>query len=229
MSVKLIPLVFVALGLVVLTGCQTASHPDSAAWKDVFAHDFSNATFDTTNGWAWTEKGELVARNEGTILTKADYENFTLDLAYVMEPAANGGVFLYDTEHPDKKFEVQILDDNHPKYATQKSNQHTGSVYSYHAADPVNSLPPGELNRMTITCHGPLVKIVVNGVVSTDVDFRDWKSRFENPDGSPVRKNKCAVRPHPGELPWHGRIGLQGIHGGGRVFFKYIRIREDAK
>lgn len=219
----------VAAGALVLAGCQTALHPDSSAWREVFARDFSNVTFDTADGWTWTEQGELVARNGGTMLSKAEYENFTLDLAYVMEPAANSGVFLYDTEHPDKKFEVQILDDNHPKYATQKSNQRTGSIYSYYAANPVGSLPPGELNRMTVTCRGPHVKVVVNGVVSADVDFRDWKSRFENPDGSPVRKSKCAERPHVGEIPWRGRIGLQGIHGGGRVFFKYVRIREDAK
>ena len=94
----------------------SASHPDSSGWEDVFNADLFNAEC-SKPGWSWKSDGYLVPETSETLFSRKDYTNFVLDVAYVAEPTANSGVFLYDTSHPKYKFEVQILDDLDPKYS----------------------------------------------------------------------------------------------------------------
>ena len=158
-------------------------------------------------------------------LSKKDYKNFVLDLAYVMDPTANSGVFLYDTDHPKYKFEVQILDDRHPCYSNEVPYQLTGAIYGRCAPKKVASRPTGELNRMTCWCEGARVRIVVNGEEVVDADLTDWKDPLVNPDGTTVPKWHKGF-PALGTIPMHGRIALQGIHGGKAVRFKYLKVKE---
>ena len=104
--------------LLLAAGCTTCPHPNSDGWEDVFNKDLSNAEC-AKPGWAWDKDGYLVPGTGETLFSKKDYKNFVLDLAYVMDPTANSGVFLYDTKHPTHKFEVQILDDYHPSTPTR--------------------------------------------------------------------------------------------------------------
>ena len=160
-----------------------------------------------------------------TLFSKKDYKNFVLDLAYVMDPTANSGVFLYDTDHPKYKFEVQILDDHHPCYSNEVPYQLTGAIYGRCAPRKVASKPAGELNRMTCWCEGSRVRVVVNGEEVVDADLTDWKDPLVNPDGTTVPKWHKGF-PALGTIPMHGRIALQGIHGGKAVRFKYLKVKE---
>ena len=114
--------------LAMLSGCATCPHPDSSGWEDVFSRDLSNAEC-AKPGWAWDKDGYLTPATGETLFSKKDYRNFVLDLAYTMDPTANSGVFLYDTDHPKYKFEVQILDDLHPCYSNEVPYQLTGAIY----------------------------------------------------------------------------------------------------
>ena len=156
----------VVAALLLTAGCMTCPHPDSDGWGDVFNKDLSNATC-AKPGWAWDKDGYLVPGTGETLFSKKDYKNFVLDLAYVMDPTANSGVFLYDTDHPKYKFEVQILDDHHPCYSNEVPYQLTGAIYGRCAPKKVASRPAGELNRMTCWCEGSRVRIVVNGELAT--------------------------------------------------------------
>jgi len=207
-----------------VAGCATCPHPDSDGWEDVFNKDLSNAECEKP-GWAWDKDGYLTPGTEETLFSKKDYKNFVLDLAYVMDPTANSGVFLYDTDHPKYKFEVQILDDHHLMYTNEVPYQLTGAIYGRCAPAKIASLPAGVLNRMTCWCQGTHVRIVVNGEEVVNVDLSDWKDPLVNPDGTRVPKWHENF-PALGTIPMHGRIALQGIHGGKAVHFKYLRVKE---
>ena len=204
---------------------RPAEHPDStgAGWEDVFGRDLSNAEC-AKPGWAWDAQGFLTPGTEETLFSKRDYRDFVLDLAYVMDPTANSGVFLYDTKHPTHKFEIQILDDANPAYGDEVPYQNTGAIYGRCAPRTVATKPAGELNRMTCWCRGTKVRVVVNGEEVIDADLADWKDPLVNPDGTRVPKWHEGF-PALGTIPMHGRIALQGIHGGKAAHFKYLRVK----
>ena len=218
---RLLPALSLAAAL--LSGCATCHHPDSSGWEDVFARDLSNAEC-SKPGWAWGPDGLTPATPE-TLFTKKDYGNFVLDVAYVMDPTANSGIFLYDTKHPTHKFEVQILDDLHPVYSNEVPYQLTGAIYGRCAPSKRASKPAGELNRITCWCQGSRVRVVLNGEQVVDADLREWKDPLVNPDGTQVPKWHKGF-PALGTIPMHGRIALQGIHGGKAVHFKYLKVKE---
>ncbi len=225
-------LVALGLGITALaSGCCSTScgttycgTPDSSGWEDVFNADLSNAEM-KPGSWMREKDGVLVPVTGDTIFSKKDYTNFVLDVVYVMEPTANSGLFLYDTKHPTHKFEVQILDDTHPQYVKEIPYQRTGAIYGRLAPSKVCSKPAGELNRMVAYCEGPRVKIFVNGEKVIDTDLTQWQDPLVNPDGTTVpkwHKNFPAL----GTIPMHGRIALQGVHGGKAVRFKYLKVKE---
>lgn len=213
-------------------GCRTVPpadmslHPDSTGvgWSDVFSATLDNATC-AEPGWAWQTDGFLVPGTKETLLTKKDYSDFVLDVEYVMEPTCNSGIFLYDVDHPTNKFEVQILDDFHPMYKDEVPYQNTGAIYGRLAPRHVASNDPGEINRMTCWCLGPSVRIVLNGVEIVNTDLNDWQDPLINPDGTKVPWFHVGY-PALSKIPRHGRIGLQGIHGGTAVRFRFLRVKE---
>ena len=90
-------IIFLGVMAAVQAGEALKAHPDSKAWEDVFAADLSNAVF-PEGVWSWKD-GELSPKNKDqAIWTKKEYENFVLDLEFKLEPAANSGVFVYNTD-----------------------------------------------------------------------------------------------------------------------------------
>ena len=218
------------LGLAVLAnGCrcfdgETADGRDPSGWEDVFSADLSNAEM-KPGSWAWDRDGFLTPLGGEEIFSKKDYSNFVLDVAYVMDPTANSGLFLYDTKHPSHKYEVQILDDRHPMYATEKPYQLSGAIYGRLPPSKVVSKPAGELNRMMVFCRGKDVKVFLNGIKVVDADLSRWTDPDVNPDGTSVPKWHKGFPPL-GAIPMHGRIALQGMHGGKAVHFKHLKVKQ---
>ena len=218
-----------AAGLLACGGCASfmeAGHPDSTGpeWEDVFNRDLSNAEC-AKPGWAWDKDGYLTPGTGETLFSKKDYANFVIDVAYVMDPTANSGLFLYDTKHPTHKFEVQILDDHHPMYAKEVPYQNTGAIYGRLAPTKVNSYPAGEINVMSCWCRGSRIRITLNYETVVDTDLSAWKDPLANPDGTRVPKWHEGF-PALATIPMHGRIALQGIHGGKAVHYKYLKVKE---
>ncbi len=208
-------------------GCRTTSvcgTPDSSGWEDVFNADLSNAEL-KEGSWKWDADGFLVAQTGDTLLSKKDYENFVLDVAYLPGAGCNSGLFLYDTKHPTHKFEVQVLDDSDPKYVKDPPYFHTGAIYGRLAPTKICSKPANELNRMVVYCRGPRVTVFVNGEKVIETDLTLWKDPTTNPDGTAVPEWHRTF-PALGTIPFHGAIGLQGLHGGKPVRYKYVRVKE---
>ena len=110
---------------------EPLKHPDSTAgWDDLFAPDLSNAIF-PAGVWSFTN-GELTATEDQAIWTKADFENFELDLEFKNVEASNSGVFLYCSDLENwvtSCIEVQILDDYADKWKDVPACWKCGGIF----------------------------------------------------------------------------------------------------
>jgi len=100
--------------------------------------------------------------------------DFSVRLEYRMSKGCNSGLGIRGakftgaarTRPSFSGYELQILDDHR-----REPHKHgTMSLYRYVAptANPVK--PHGEWNQVEITCRGPKIKVVLNGVTVQDVD-----------------------------------------------------------
>ena len=199
-------------------------HPDSTAWSDVFAADLSDAVY-PAGVWSWKE-GELSPKDKDeAIWTKNEYENFILDLEFKLDPAANSGVFVYNTDMKNwipNTVEVQLLDDPAPKWAKVPPNWRCGGIFGHSIPKKSVTKKAGEWNRMTIRCQGRKISVLLNGELVTDLDMNDWKSGKKSPEGNDIPP----WLPRPlSEMATKGRIGLQGAHGGIPTHFRNIKIK----
>lgn len=178
----------------------------------------------TLSGWqrfggkaeAWgVEDGVLVSRGEGGgwIGTTRDYADFVLRLEFRLTAESNSGVYLRapaDTSHISRTgMEIQLLDDHHPRYATIKPWQRTGSIYHVAAPRGDHLKPIGQWNALEIHAKGAHIVIWLNGVVIVD-DRLDTHPELD--------------KEHTGLKRTAGRIGLQSHNG--RVEFRAIEVRE---
>lgn len=203
---------------------KSGGHPDSSAWADLFAPDLSNAAFPKG---VWTfQDGVLTASEDQAIWTKKEYANFVIDLEFKTEHETNSGVIVYCSDPNNwipNSVEIQIADDYAEKWANAPASWHCGAIFGHLAPQKSAVKKPGEWNRMTVTCRGPIITVVLNGELVTEMDMRKWTSAKTNPDGSDIPP--WLSRPKA-ELPQKGLIGLQGKHADAPIFFRHIKIRE---
>jgi len=141
---------------------------------------------------------------------KQPMDDFILRLEFRTAKDTNSGVCLRTLEKgapPFTGFEVQIADD----YGKEPHKHGTGAIYDvvwpmYDASRPV-----GEWNEMEITCDGPLVTVVLNGLKVIDTDF----SKLTEPIG----KFSFAYA----DLPKSGYIALQDHWT--PIWYRNIRIK----
>ena len=199
------------------------THPDTTGWQDLFDADLSSAIYPKG---IWTFNGdELTATEDQIIWTKDQYRDCIIDLEFKTGPAANSGVFVYGSDLNNwiaKSVEVQILDDYDPKWASVPKSWHCGGIFGRLAPTKSAVKNPGEWNRMTITCQGPIITVLLNGQQVTEMDMRKWTSVKKNPDGS---KTPPWLATPAAKLPTHGHIGLQGKHGGAPIYFRNLKVK----
>ena len=207
--------IITALGLLALP-LFAAEHPDTKAWKNLFADDLSN----TVTPGKWTMKdGELVAGDHETLWTKDSYADFVLDLEFKVEKEANSGVFLRssDIKNVLKALEIQVHESTDGSRVGM-----VGAIYDACKPSKEMAKPVGEWNRFTITCKGPLVTLIFNGEQVLDADLDQWKEAKKNPDGT---ENKFSVALK--DYARKGPIGLQGLHGKAMapVVYRNLKIK----
>ncbi len=199
------------------------THPDSKAWDNLLNEDLSDAIF--PEGVWYFRDGVLTATKDENIWTKKQYGNCIIDLEFKNAPGTNSGVFVYGSDTKDwipNSVEVQILDDYSPKWAKVPKTWLCAGIFGRLAPTKSVVKKAGEWNRMTVTCQGPEIYVLLNGEQVTQIDMRKWTSAKKNPDGSDIPP--WLSKPLA-ELPTKGHIGLQGKHGGVPIYFRNMKIK----
>jgi hypothetical protein len=228
MKIRYLFLILAACGLALIAAAAqkpaaTPGHPDVTGWADLFKLDLSDAEFPAG---VWTlADGILTASEDQCIWTKKDYRDFVLDLEFKTAPGTNSGVIVYCSDPKDwipNSVEIQIADDFAEEWAKSSATWHCGAIFGHLAPTKSAVKRPGEWNRYTITCRGPMITVVLNGEKVTEMNMRRWTSAKTNPDGSEI---PSWLSKPLAQLPTHGRIGLQGKHAGAPIYFRNIKIR----
>jgi hypothetical protein len=205
---------FTLLGTVVLAG----------DWKPLFTEDLSNA--DYPDGiWSY-KNGILTATEDQCIWTKADYDNFVIDLEFKTADGTNSGVIVYCSNTKNwipHSVEIQIADDHSEKWGNADKTWQCAAIFGHLAASESRVKKPGEWNKMQITCKDRNISVKLNGKVVTKMDMSLWTSATENPDGSKI---PSWLSTPLAELPTKGRIGFQGKHAGAPIWFRNMKIKE---
>ena len=193
-----------------------ADHPDTTGWRDLFAADLSTTV--APGGWGFVN-GELVAKDHNTLWTKDSYGDFILDLEFKVAKESNSGVFLRsgDIKNVLSALEIQVHDSaDGSKYGM------VAAIYDAMPPSKSASKPIGEWNHFTITCQGPLVKVLFNGELVIDANLDNWLEVGKNPDGTPNKFKKSLK-----DFARKGPLGLQGLHGKAQapVWYRNVKIK----
>ena len=128
------------------------------------------------DNWSFKD-GVLVAKpGGGWIGTTKMYGDFILKVEWRIFEHGNSGVFLRVPDVKSKEspsylgMEIQILDDNSPKYKGLKPYQYCGGLYHFQGPSKKMFKGAGEWNSYEITCKGDLIQVVFNGEKVIDAD-----------------------------------------------------------
>ena len=132
---------------------------------------------DTLQGWhvqkgkpeSWSVQNGIVScvsTGGGWLRTEQRYSDFVLAFEYRLQEGGNSGVALRCPGTGNPSFtgmEIQLLDDDAPKYADLRPAQYTGSVY-YRVAPQRRAVlrPPGEWNACEVRCIGDHIRVIIN-------------------------------------------------------------------
>ncbi len=189
----------------------------------LFGDDNSLAEFEE-GSWE-IQEDLLIALEDKVVWAPWEYENFQLNFEFMNEEGTNSGIIVYCTDRENwipNSVEIQIADD-YGKWESERKDYQCGAIFGHLAANEQRVvLPPGEWNKMKVTCEGQLIEVELNGKKVTTMDMSEWTSGTTNPDGSEIP----SWLPTPfAELPTKGAIGFQGKHGESSVSFRNVRIK----
>jgi hypothetical protein len=152
----------------------------------------------------------------GNLYTKDEFGNFILRFEFQLTPGANNGIGIRAPLEGDAAYvgmEIQVLDNEAPKYKDLHVYQYHGSVYGVIPAKRGFLLPVGEWNKEEIIANGNKIKVILNGHVILDGDIKEASK-----NGTLDHKD------HPGLLRKSGHIGFLG-HGD-VVRFRNLRVKK---
>ncbi|HWB26148.1 MAG TPA: DUF1080 domain-containing protein [Chitinophagaceae bacterium] len=191
--------------------------------KDGFTSLFDGANLDQwtgdKSGYRIDNDGSILVDttkgNPGNMYTTNEYSNFILRFQFKLTPGANNGIGIRAPLQGDAAYvgmEIQVLDNEDPKYKDLHVYQYHGSVYGVIPAKRGFLKPTGQWNEEEIVAYGPHIKVTLNGEVILDGNIDE------------ASKNGTADhRDHPGLKRTTGHIGFLG-HGD-VVSFKNVRIK----
>ena len=151
----------------------------------------------------------------GNLYTKDEFGNFVLRFEFQLTPGANNGIGIRAPLEGDAAYvgmEIQVLDNDAPRYKDLHVYQYHGSVYGVIPAKRGFLLPTGEWNKEEIIAKGNKIKVILNGHVILDGDIKEASK-----NGTLDHKD------HPGLLRKSGHIGFLG-HGD-VVRFRNLRAK----
>ncbi|MDC0308139.1 DUF1080 domain-containing protein [Planctomycetaceae bacterium] len=208
-------------------GIGAGQGPYEVRWRNLKLRDLSQFSslynrkdlsgWKTTGNWLPQEDGSLLiqpregekgwTRYDAYLFSAKQYKDFVADFEYSYPPGGNSGFYFRvgDLKDPvGTGIEAQILDSSQ-KQGPLNSHDHGGIVSTSAAASKNMSRPPGEWNRMVVTCIGSHCQVELNGESIIDVDLSQ----------TPVK-----------DRPLKGYIGFQDHGQPNNIMFRNIRIRD---
>jgi hypothetical protein len=195
---------------------ETLRRHAAAGFVDIFnGKDFT--------GWAGpienyeVKDGAIVCKPKkgGNIYATPVYGDFVARLEYRLPPGGNNGLAIRypGTGRPsaDAMCEIQILDDDAPKYAKLDPRQYNGSAYGMAPAQRGYLRPVGDWNFMEVTLRGPTIVTELNGTRILNTDLSKVTDFMHN-------------NPHPGKDRTSGHFGFCGHSD--PVAFRNIQIKK---
>jgi len=153
----------------------------------------------------------------GTIFTDEEYSDFVVRLEIKIPAGSNNGLAIRYPGSGDTAYvgmcELQVLDNDAPKYAKLDPRQYHGSAYGMAAAKRGHLKPAGEWNVQEVTVKGSTIKVVLNGETILDCDL-------SKVDMAEVMGKKA----HPGATLTSGHFGFAGHNDA--VLFRNISIKK---
>lgn len=154
------------------------------------------------------------AGHGGQLLTEKEYANFIARLEFKLPPGGNNGLAIRSPGEGDVAYagmtELQILDNDHPKYAKLDPRQYHGSAYGMAAAHRGYLRPTGEWNFQQVTVDGSTITVELNGNIILQTDLSEITEFM-------------AERPHPGKDRTSGFFGFAGHND--PVEFRNVSIK----
>jgi len=198
--------------------------PQDGVPKGWLVRNWDNVKNSPTNNLVWkVEKGILHGSEpRGTwLLSEKEYGDFILEFEWKLGERGNSGTALRAPLYGDPAFdgmELQMVDPRYyPPEMSVTPAELTGSLYKA-VAPRAQVYKPTEWNSYQITCHGPSVKVVLNGQSILDVNLDEQTNPTKRHDGTDAPPLK--------DRPRKGHIGFQELsRGGGRVEIRNARIK----
>ena len=208
-------------------GIGKGQGPYEVRWRNLKLRDLSKfktlyngkdlTGWKTTGNWIPQEDGSVLIqpregekgwqRYDAYLFSEKKYKDFVADFEYSYPPGGNSGFYfrIGDLSDPVKNgIEAQILDSSKKKEPLT-AHDHGGIVGKAAAPSKNMSRPPGEWNRMVVTCIGTQCQVELNGEEIVDVDLSK----------TPVKDG-----------PLEGYIGFQDHGQPNNIKFRNIRIRD---
>lgn len=237
-----VSLLLIVFGLLLTTGCSDidselgrASGTGDAAlvsdtgWVTLFDgsdldHWRGFQRDDVPSGWR-IENGTLAfvpgQGDGGDLITRDEYDDFVLELEWMISERGNSGIFYRVSEKPEYDYtfltgpEYQVLDNTGHADGLTAEHQ-AGANYALHAPARDVSRPVGEWNTARIVADSAHVEHWLNG--EKILEYEQWSEEWERL----VEESKFIEMPGYGRYH-RGHIALQD-HGD-PVWYRNIRIR----
>ena len=144
------------------------------------------------------EDGAIVCKG-ANLVTEKQYTNYVFEFEFLLPPGGNNGLGIHypGTGGPSGAgMELQILDNQHPRYAKLIDSQYHGSLYKLKAAKRGHLKPAGEWNRQQVKVNGPSVKVVLNGVEILDANLDEINKQKPKHKGAKRRSGHICFCGH---------------------------------
>lgn len=191
---------------------QLQTHGGEVAWRNLFIREIPVAEANAQlaahggggfraifngrdlDGWAGAVAGYEVRDGAmacrpgqgGTLYTEETFADFVVRFQFALPAGGNNGLAIRYPGTGDPAYagmcELQVLDNEHPRYASLDRRQYHGSAYGQVPAHRGYLRPAGAWNFQEVTVVGSTIRVELNGTRILDADLADVEKFMYEPE-----------------------------------------------
>jgi len=186
-------------------------------WKNITPDQVGAEQWKSTSGQPFEMANGVMSGGEGIYFYAAqEFSDYQFAFKFKLEHGSNNGLLIHYPGSGDGAYgglcELQILDNDDPKYAKLDDRQYHGSAYGMKAAFRGALNPVGDWNHQIVTIAGRNITVELNGYEILRANLDEVK-------------NFMGDKAHPGFDRKKGYVGFGG-HNKPYVDFKALYIKE---